>query len=891
MGRKLTLSNIQKFIFSLILYLSVQHLVFSQTLVKGVVTDTLENPVPFANIKLTTDQDFTYVYTDEKGRYELKSTENGQANLEISTMGFQTQVISLELEGKAIIVNVELKDEVTQLDEVIIRTERAFKIKKDTISFKTKFYSDGTEQTVEELLDKIPGLNIDSDGKIKVGNKEIEKLMIDGDDFFEKGYKILSKNMPSHPVEEVEILKNYSNNHLLKDIEESEKVALNLKLDDKSKRIWFGNLEASIGNDSYHQVRTNLMNFGKNNKYYFLGHLNNIGYDATGDINRLTNPRLQNEPGNIGEDAQLGSLLQMSAPNLNFKENRTSFNDAKLISLNAIFNPNEKLKIKPIAFFNHDEIEFYRNRIENVQTNDANFTNTENYSLKNEKTIAFGKIDVIYNISDSQMLESTTKYKDAEYTDASDLVFNGDFTNERLKSPQTEFDQKLKYTHKLDERRVLLLSGRFKDGESPQNYQSNQFFFDDLFPSYANSDAVKQNISSAMQYMGINIHFLNRKENDNLLELQLGNNYKKDKLLSLFSLIEAGEVTNNPSEYQNNTRLKVNDLYLKSKYRYQFKDFAIIGQINFHQYFNEFKDHSAIEDQTPFFINPSLGLDWEINNNNRLRLNYSKNKTNAGILDAYSSYVLTGYRNFSKGVGNLKQLDASNFNVNYELGNWGDRFFASTYFMYSKNHDFFSTNSVVKQDYTQTEKILIKDRYFLNLYTNIDFYVKPISSNIKLSLGYSKSDYENSVNGSDLRKIVSNNYIYGLELRSGFLGSFNFHIGTKWRYNKIKTTFNNSFTDNTSFINLTYVMNDKLDLHVDSERYYFGSVDGDDVYDFLDFRINYKLLKDKINIGLIGKNLFNNEEFTNFTINDIGSTTTQYRLLPRMLLINLKYRF
>jgi hypothetical protein len=148
-------------------------------------------------------------------------------------------------------IDAVLENKSIFFNEVIVQTKKPFVIRKDTISFKTNFFTDGTEQTVEALLKKIPGLQVDNEGTIKVGDQEIEKLMIDGDDLFERGYKILSKNMPAYPIEEVEILKNYSNNRLLKNIEKSNKVALNLKLDEKSKRVWFGNIETSLGNDNF----------------------------------------------------------------------------------------------------------------------------------------------------------------------------------------------------------------------------------------------------------------------------------------------------------------------------------------------------------------------------------------------------------------------------------------------------------------------------------------------------------------------------------------------------------------------------------------------------------------------------------------------------------------
>ena len=248
--------------------------------------------------------------------------------------------------------------------------------------------------------------------------------------------------MPAYPIEEIEVLKNYSNNHLLKGVEEVIKVALNLKLDEKSKRIWFGNIETSIGNDNFYQLKGNLMNFGKRDKYYFLTNLNSIGYDATGDIENLVRPFRINEPASIGDNQNVNSLLSLSPNHLNFKQSRTNFNNAELISLNAIFNPTEKLKIKTLGFFNWDETDFFRNNIDVVDVNGTNFTNTEDYKLRNKKRIAFGKLDFIYNISKTKMLEATTKYNNGDFNDGSNLIFNGNSTIENLQHQNTLLTKK-----------------------------------------------------------------------------------------------------------------------------------------------------------------------------------------------------------------------------------------------------------------------------------------------------------------------------------------------------------------------------------------------------------------------------------------------------------------
>ena len=885
----------QNFKLLAILFLVSSNL-FSQALsIKGIVKDSLGNSIENASVILKSDSlsIVGYTYTNKSGEYLLEIQREGNHILQFSSLGYasKTLPVILNSDTNELKIDVVLTEKEMDLDEVIIQSERPISVNNDTITLKTKFFVDGTEQTVEDLLKKIPGLQVDNQGTIKVGNQEIEKLMVDGDDLFEKGYKILSKNMPAYPIEEVEVLKNYSNNRLLKGVEESSKVALNLKLDEKSKRIWFGNVETSIGNDSFYQLKGNLMNFGKKNKYYFLTNLNSIGYNSTGDIQSLIRPFRLNEPASIGDNQSVNTLLSLSPSQLNFKKSRTNFNNAELLSLNAIFNPTEKFKIKTLGFFNWDETDFFRNSTDFVNVSGASFTNTEDYKLRNKKRIGFGKLDFIYNFSKTKMLEATTKYNNGDFDDVSNLTFNGNSTIENLQQQNTFFDQKISYSNKFEDKKVFLITGRFIDEESPQNYSLNEFFYEDLFPAFDNANSVSQQNNSQMTFAGINAHLLDRREKGNLFELQIGNEYREDKLITTFSLLEGNSIINKPESYQNQTKYQVNDLYFKSKYLFKIKDFGITAKLDAHQLFNRLENRNTSDTQKPLFINPSLGMDWKLNDKNKFMTSYSYNTTNAGVLDVFDNFVLSGFRSFTRGTGDFNQLDASSLVFNYQLGNWSDKFFTNTFIIYNKNHDFFSTNTQLQQNFVQSEKILIKDREFISINSNLDFYFEFFSSNLKLDLGYTKSEFKNIVNSSGLRKVTSNNYNYGLELRSGFTGVFNYHIGTKWTTTEIQTTIDNSFTNNESFLDLSFVFSEKFDVQFQSELYYFGNLEADNTYYFLDFDAHYKLIENKLTLGLSGKNLFNTERFRNFSISDIGSSTTEYRLLPRFVLLKMEYRF
>ncbi len=868
---------------------------FAQNVIQGVVYDSNHIVLQYASVVLMNTINgkvIDYTYSDKNGTYKLEAKAIGNFQISFKHIGHVEKAMEIKLteDQKILNIDVVLENKSFYMDEVIVQFERPMVVKNDTIVFKTKYYAQGNEQTVDNLLRKIPGLHVDSEGAIRVGNQEIEKLMVEGDDFFEQGYKILSKNMPAYVIEEVEILKNYSNNHLLRGIEQSEKVALNLKLEEKSKHIWFGNIALGYGKGNFYEARSNLMNFNKKNKYYFQTNLNNIGYDATDDVEHLIHPFEISEPVSIGDNQQVVDLLSLSTPNLNFKRSRTNFNDAELVSLNAIFNPIEKLKIKILGFFNLDETNFYRNSIDVTNANGTSFTNIEDFTFRNKNRIAFGKLDITHNFSKTIMFEATTKYNKGYIKDGSNLVFNSNSTIENLRHQNTLFDQKVSYINKFKDKKVLLVTGRFIYEKTPQYYHINQFFYEDFFVENANADNIKQFSQDQMQFAGINLHLMNRKQNDDLFEIVMGNEYRKDRLFTAFSLLEKETVINEPADYQNQITYHVNDLYLKCKYNYKLGNFGIMGKLDLHQLCNNLNNKGISATQSPFFINPSISFDWKVNDKNKIILTYSHNATNAKVSDVYSSFVLTGFRSFSKGTGNFSQLNASSLLLNYQLGNWTNRFFANAFVIYNRNYDFFSTNTLIEQYYTQSEKILIKDCEFLSINTKFDYFFKVISSNLKLDLGYTKSDFKNIVNSTDLREITSCNYNYGLELRSGFKKTFNYHIGTKWTTSEINTTIENSYTDNVSFLDLTFVFSNTFNIHVQTERYYFGNLKTDNTYLFLDFETRYKLIKTKLTIGLTGKNLFNTRSFRSFSISDIGSSTTEYKLLPRFILLKIEYR-
>ncbi len=885
-----------KIVLSISIFIIFSNTVFSQTVIKGSIKNNENESVQNISVLLVNEKEdiLDYTFTTKNGFFSFEVFNQDRKFLVFKGIGYEEKKVelinnkpkSIELDG------LILQTKSIELKEIVIDVKKPIFVKKDTVIFDSKSFLQGNEQVVEDLLKKIPGLNIEANGTIKVGNQEIEKVMIDGDDMFEKGYKILTKNMPVNPIDKVELYHNYSNNKHLKGIENSNKVALNLVLKEDAKRVWFGNTQLGYGltSENRYEVRSNLMNFGKKNKYYFLTNLNNIGEDATGDIDNLIRPYRIDEAGSIGDDQTVNKLLGLGFDTPNLKQKRTNLNNAEMVSLNSIFTLSDKVKLKTLGFFNTDQNNFFRNGFQQFTVGTTTFTNTEDFKGRKRQLTGFGKVDFTYDISKTKTLEYAGKFNKTNEKNRSDLLFNSDLLNERLTANNQLFDQKLVFTNKFKDNKVFLLSGRYINEKTPQNYTVNQFIFNDLFTEDANSTS--QFSENKMQFAGVEAHLLDKKKNGDLLEIKVGNQLRVDKLDTRFVLLESENTLPLPNGYQNELVYSTNDMFLTAKYSVKLSDFTLLTQSNFHQLFNRLENFNIKSNQNPFFVMPKIGIDWTINDINKIRTSYSYSTTNARVLDVYSGFVQTGFRSFNKGLEEFNQLNSSTAFLNYTYGSWGDKFFASTYIFYTKNNDFFSTNSIITQNFSQSEKIIIKDRELLSISSSIDRYFKPIKSNLKVNLGASKINFKNIVNNSNFREVKNFSAYYGLELRSGFKSFFNYHIGSKWNYNQVKTTITNDFTDNMSFLDLSFMVSDKFNFQVQSERYFFGNLNKENnKYYFLDLEARYVVKENKFTIFLSGNNLFNTQTFRNYSISDINISQTEYRLQPRYALLKMEYRF
>jgi outer membrane receptor protein involved in Fe transport len=108
----------------------------------------------------------------------------------------------------------------------------------------------------------------------------------------------------------------------------------------------------------------------------------------------------------------------------------------------------------------------------------------------------------------------------------------------------------------------------------------------------------------------------------------------------------------------------------------------------------------------------------------------------------------------------------------------------------------------------------------------------------------------------------------------------------------VETTIKNNFTNNMTFLDLSFMFSNTFNIQMQSERYFFGNLDkNNNKYYFLDIEARYVVKENKLTFFLSGNNLLNVETFRNYSISDINISQTEHRLMPRYVLLKMELRF
>lgn len=264
---------------------------FAQNItLEGRVTDSLGVALPAASVVLLEKQDSvlnTFGLADGDGKFSLRRVDPGDYILQISYLGYRNHWQAVQVKAgnpKMDLGTIVMEQASAELAAVEVKADRApLSMRNDTLEYNAAAFKVQPGAVVEDLLKKLPGVQVQPDGSIRAQGETVRKVLVDGKEFFGDDPKIATKNLPADAVNKVQVYDKKSDRAEFTGIEDGrDEKTINLKLKDDKKQGYFGNATAGAGTEGRYEGRFNVNRFGRRTQMSALGMANNTNQQGFG---------------------------------------------------------------------------------------------------------------------------------------------------------------------------------------------------------------------------------------------------------------------------------------------------------------------------------------------------------------------------------------------------------------------------------------------------------------------------------------------------------------------------------------------------------------------------------------------------------------------------------
>ena len=676
-----------------LLLLFVTLITTAQVKFQGIVKDTLNNPLELANVIAINNETKalqSYGITNENGKFAIELGANATFKIQISYIGKKTIEELITTKTEDIVKNYTLYPD-NVLDEVQIVYEMPVTVKGDTIVYNADSFKSGTERKLEDVLENLPGVEINEEGQVEVEGKVVNKLMVNGKDFFDGDTKLATQNIPSKAVDKIQVLRNYAEVGQLRSVTNNQdNVALNIKLKEGKENFWFGTVTAGAGSspdESLYLLQPKLFYYSPKYSINFIGDLNNIGEVG------LSNRDIRNLSGGFRAPSR------SSGTNINLGDNSLRFLtdqdealkiENKLATANFSYSPSPSLDLSGFIIYNSSKIQsressFIRytdpelgipdeavdqSTVERSQQGLIKFSTSYQPNFSNQ--LDYDILARFSKDSQDQMLLSSVVGATNQFEDATPYSIN----------------QNLNYYYTLDDKNIFAFESQFLIKNEDPFYNAvlvnNPNSSDDAFDETAKSiglDSVQNNYDIAQDRLIKSLQFdakldyyylINRISN---LNLTFGTILSKQSFDSdLFQFLDNGSIFNpvptfNEGRAVNDTEYNFTDIYLALKYRVKAGKFTLTPGLSFHAYGNKNKQFGETYQDNFFRVLPEFETRIQFKKSESLTLRYDMRNQFTDVTRLAEGLVLNNYNSIQFGEPELQNALSHNVSLYYSSFN------------------------------------------------------------------------------------------------------------------------------------------------------------------------------------------------------------------------------
>ncbi|MHC0444057.1 outer membrane beta-barrel protein [Flavobacterium sp. 3-218] len=885
------IKNIIFFLFSIITTAQTHHTI------TGVVSSNTNVNLELANIiakPLQEKASLKFAITDHKGRYRLELENGVDYEINASYIGFIDELFVVKSNLENLTHDFILKPSGENLREIVIKHEyKAIEIKKDTLTFNVKSFANGNERKMKEILEKLPGVEVDKDGTVTVQGKKVTQMLVEGKPFFGGGSKLAVENIPADALDKIEVIDNFNEVGFMKKVSDSEDLAMNVKLKEDKKKFVFGDIEAGlgIGVDKSNLLHSGLFYYSKKLNISFIGDVNNIGKSTFtySDLRRFTN----SWSNYIIKRKTANSLYSLTKDNTDVVENKSQFE-----AINISFNPSEKLCVSAFTIFSEvfrETKKYTQNEyLENINQTFENKIEA-NRSLSN---LNVSNLKLDYTPDKNQKLFYNTQFQSGT-NDLNSILESISNTNSNLfktinNENNVSYKQYLEWhkNYNLAHTTTFVFNQMYENNKPKKQWLTNKPFFIGLIPLQEDIDYKIEQLKELKTNTidGVFKHYwiIN---NRNHLYTNIGVTFENSHFETSEKQILSDYIINDfdKSGFGNKTKYRFTDIFYGLEYKFKIGKWTNKAGLYYHFY--KLKNNQIDNDYgfSKYLFQPQWNSDYEFNQSEKLTFSY-KLETNFPEINALSSrYTLQTYNLIYKGNEMLENTRYHSFSLLYTKMNMYKGIFWNGFFSYTKKTETIR-NEVVVEDINQYNTPVWTNNPENTIFFTGAFTKKIYKFDLKLNANVNWLSYYQMLNNV-LTLNTRNKKNAGLILKMTFKKWPNFSFGYEKGFDHFSgLTKSNYWSDTISGIfdyDFLSFWNCKIDYQYLKNS---NSNNENNFHEITNMALRYQRKNSSLGLELICNNVFNVQKKNSYFFSDYIISQQATYILPRVLMFSLTYK-
>jgi hypothetical protein len=880
----------------------------------GTVKDSLGNPLEMASIIAkvkATDAIESYAITNNTGRFQLFLPINETYTLQASYLGFETNIFDVTVgdDRSDILREIVLKASTNELDGVEIVYEMPVVIRGDTIIYNTDAFVTGNEKKLGDIIKALPGLELNEDGEIEVDGKVVQKVMVEGKDFFDGDSKLATRNIPADAVSRVEVLRNYNEVGQLRGVTNTQdQVAINIRLKEGKTNFWFGEVTAGAGYGEKFRYLANPKLFFYSPEYS----INIItNFNNTGDVPFTFRDYFNFTGGFRNFNQGGGTRFNINDSGLGFavtQNNRANDIEAEFVAGNFSYKASETLDISGFAILSDNRTNFVTNTVRSFVTTGE----VENSNSVSDQRNRLGmlKLSSVYKPNLRFQLDYDVLGRLAKQTEFSNQFSSfGNIDNnifeDKINNPFS-INQNVNAYYTLNDKNIFA-------GQVQHLWQDEDPFYNAVldflpFSGILDADEGQSNFdinqekrvkTNKLDAKIDHYYIINNKSN---LNFTLGTTQSRQRFnSSIFQILDNGSTINfNESPeidgdifpLSNDVTYHFSDIFLGAKYKFITGKFTFTPGVTLHNYDLKTEQLGTTTSQNEWRVLPDFLAIAQLKRSESIRFTYAMTAEYTDVNNYAEGFVFNNYNRLFRGNRNLENSLANSFNLTYFSFNMFNYTNVTGSLNYTRRIEGIRNNTQIVAINQVSSPINIDSNFADETFSAFGSFSKRIKRmQYSINGNFNWSSFNNIINDA-VTTSESFTQNYRTSARSNFKEFPNFEVGYNFTLNDydnggIKSTF---YT-HRPFANIEFNFLKDFTFKADWSYYDYSNKENTikNNYSFLSADLYYQKKDSKWEYRIQATNLLDVQTINQDSFNETFSTTSFYSVMPRIVMFTVKY--